>query len=216
MSANSRRTPPSHPPIDRNFTPDSSFLRMGAALVLGLLLALGGGLLHRLPLTEPAIAQFIQPEQFAPSLYQRLPELPRENQYISRETGEIDPNNSLATRLIRYHLYIKTRSPQYRFDWKITLADYLGINDPMRADLYPGSTTLQQNPMDKDIAVVRSFNRKQREQLIDALVAIFKPTPQPNSTPQPAATPSAPIQPNPSNYKPPTLPQPGAADLLKP
>jgi hypothetical protein len=185
--------------------------KIALALLIGFLLALAGGLIPG-GIENPAQAQFVQPEAIAPRLYQRLPDFPQHNQYISVETGEVAPSNSLATRLIRYHLYIKNRPSLYRFDWKITLADYLGVNNPMPANAYPGATTLQENPMEADIAAIRSLNRKQREELVDALVSLFNPEAAsqpgtPNSQPPPQLTPSTPgLFP---------LPAPGAADLLK-
>ncbi|MDY6783144.1 MAG: hypothetical protein SW833_11470 [Cyanobacteriota bacterium] len=189
----------------RGFSPCS-------ALFFGFLLAFAGGIVPG-KMEQPAIAQFIQPEDVAPRLYQLLPDLPQRNQYISVETGEIAPDNSLATRLIRYHLYVKNRPFLYRFDWKITLADYLGINDPMPANAYPGATTLQENPVEADIAAIRSLNRKQREELVDALVSIFNP----EAASQPDSSTSQP-SPQPTNSTPGLfrLPSPGDADLLRP
>lgn len=108
-------------------------------------------------------------------VYQQVPDLPLENQYVNRESGKVDPNNTLVTRLIRYHSYVAGRAPNYRLDWKLTLADYLGLNNIMDAAEYPGADTLRQNPFERDRAVIQRLNRKQRDALIQALVGVFSP-----------------------------------------
>ncbi|MGD2180439.1 hypothetical protein [Lusitaniella coriacea] len=189
-------------------------LRLILASLLGLLLAIGGGYLSG-GNEQPAIAQFIQPEIVAPKVYEKLPDFPLENQYVSVETGEIAPRNSLATRLLRYHLYVKSRPPYYRLDWKLTLADYLGVHDAMKASLYPGHGILTENPMNQDIALIRSFNRQQREALVDTLVGIFNPRAAQATPPTQQETPSPRSNPRDRNPQLPSLPQPGDADLLK-
>jgi hypothetical protein len=47
-------------------------------------------------------------------LYTALPDMPKENQYKNKDTGKIAENNTLGSRLIRYHIYVKGRSPIYR------------------------------------------------------------------------------------------------------
>ncbi|TAF39726.1 MAG: hypothetical protein EAZ69_00400 [Oscillatoriales cyanobacterium] len=94
-------------------------------------------------------------------VYEKLPDLPIENNYISKETGKVDPNNTLVGRLIRYHVFVKGRPPNYRFDWKLSLADYLG------------ATPDYLNPMERDRAAIQSLNRKQRDALVQALVDVF-------------------------------------------
>jgi hypothetical protein len=88
--------------------------------------------------------------------------------------GEVDPDNTLLGRFIRYHLYVARRSPNYRLDWKITLADYLGVNDWMRDEEYPGSSDLTLNPKDGDIDAIRSLNRTERDALVEELVSFFE------------------------------------------
>jgi len=39
-------------------------------------------------------------------VYKQLPYLPLENQYVNKETQQVDSNN-LVNRLIRYHVYVK-------------------------------------------------------------------------------------------------------------
>ncbi|MEG3860549.1 hypothetical protein [Microcoleus sp. herbarium12] len=107
-------------------------------------------------------------------VYQKVPDLPIENNYISQESGKVDPNNTLVGRLIRYHVFVKGRPPNYRFDWKLSLADYLGVTpDYLVESVYPGNDVLRSNPMERDRAVIQSLNRKQRDALVQALVDVF-------------------------------------------
>ena len=132
--------------------------------------------------TSMAIAQTFRPEVAATKVYQSIPSLPQENQYLSQETGEVDADNTLISRLIRYHQYVKNRPLNYRLDWKLTLADYLGVNEPIRDFRYPGSSTLQLNPLESDRAVIDSLSRSQRNELIDILVGIYNAQQPNNST----------------------------------
>ncbi|BAU10980.1 hypothetical protein LEP3755_14730 [Leptolyngbya sp. NIES-3755] len=127
---------------------------------------------------SPAIAQIApvrqdRVQQAWQEVYKAVPELPLENQYVSRETGNVDPNNTLITRLIRYHYFIKGRPVNFRLDWKYTLADYLGINEPMQAEGYPGSDNLRKNPFESDRAIIQKLNRRQRDAIVQALVNAF-------------------------------------------
>lgn len=146
-------------------------------------------------------------------IYQQLPDLPLENKYVSKE-GRVDANNTLANRLIQYHVYVKGRSPNYRLDWKLTLADYLGANEMITETVYPGATTLKQNPLDGDRAIITQLNRKQRDALVQSLVNVFNPnsaTPAATNTPpQPATAPSQETKPSFPQ------PKPGDARLLEP
>ncbi|HEY9748101.1 MAG TPA: hypothetical protein V6C63_05465 [Allocoleopsis sp.] len=169
----------------------------------------------------PAFSQsLVRLEEAGQQVYKQLPNLPRENQYVSTETGKVDPNNTLMRRMIRYHIYVKGRPPGYRLDWKLTLADYLGANSLMQESQYPGYDSLKTNPLEGDRAVIGRLNRAQRDTLAQALANVFSPrtsqsaqppTPSTNrgrsGSTQPAAT-SAPSQ----------LPQPkpGDARLLLP
>jgi len=129
---------------------------------------------------SPATAQRISPSDIWQKVYEQIPDFPKENQYLSKETGKIAENNTLASRLIRYHIYTKGRSPIYRLDWKLTLADYLDANEPIYADSYPGNDSLKQNPLDGDRIVIKKLNRVQRNNLIQVLVNIFNPKNQSN------------------------------------
>lgn len=124
---------------------------------------------------QPAIAQRISPGEVWQQVYQQLPDFPRENKYISKESGKVAENNTLASRLIRYHVYVKERAPNFRLDWKLTLADYLGANEVMYVTTYPGNESLRQNPLDGDKAAIARLNRSQRNALVQVLVNIFTP-----------------------------------------
>lgn len=147
-------------------------------------------------------------------VYQKLPNLPLENKYVSRETGKVNPDNTLVDRLIRYHLYVKGRGPNYRLDWKLTLADYLGANELLQENVYPGADALRQNPLSGDRAVIARLNRKQRDALVQTLVSVFNPnsaaTTDTKTPSQPSTAPSQPTQPNFPQ------PKPGDAQLLQP
>ena len=158
-------------------------------------------------------AQTLRPEQAAEIVYNKLPYLPQENQYRNVETGEIDPTHTLMSRFIRYHKDFKRRSPQYRLDWKVTLADYLGVNQSIRESNYPGST-LRTSPLAQDIEVIRQLSRRQRQQLLDVLVEIYNPKPQQTTNQSvPNQTEAIPEESSPST---PNLSQPGDAQLLTP
>lgn len=164
--------------------------------------------------SAPATAQQFRPQDVWRQVYQMLPDLPLENQYISRETGKQATDNTLVSRLVRYHIYVKGRPPMYRLDWKLTMADYLGANDFMGEGAYPGNDTLRQNPIDNDRAVISRLSRAQRDALINAIVSIFNPNVAAESQRQPNPTPvQQPPAPNP-NSRPPQ-PQPGDAQLLR-
>ena len=81
--------------------------------------------------------------------------------------------NTLASRLIRYHIYVKRRSPICRFDQKLTLADQLGVNEIMYEDSYPGNDTLKQNPLASDRIAISKLTRRQRNNLVRILVNIL-------------------------------------------
>ena len=144
-------------------------------------------------------------------VYEKLPNLPIENNYISQETGKVDPTNTLVGRLIRYHVFVKGRPPNYRFDWKLSLADYLGATpDYLVEDVYPGKDVLRSNPMEGDRTAIQSLNRVQRDALVQALVDVFTETPgsrTPAAGKKPEGLMTSPEIPQ---------PQPGDAKLLIP
>jgi len=122
---------------------------------------------------QPVAAQRIASSDAWRKVYQQLPEFPRENKYVSKKSGKVSENQTLARRLIRYHVYIKGRAPNTRLDWKLTLADYLGANEIMYDSSYPGSDTLRTNPIDGDRTAIKRLNRSQRNTLIQVLVNVF-------------------------------------------
>jgi hypothetical protein len=150
------------------------------------------------------MSQIQRPETVAQQIYQAMPDLPKENNYTRRDTGAIDPNNTLISRFLRYHQDTKKRFTLIRFDWQLTLGDYLGVNEKN----YPGQATLTVNPMAADIKAINSLNRRQRQQLVTLLVEIYNPAILPQETPTPSPSPS----PSPRR---PSLSKPGDADLLK-
>lgn len=151
-------------------------------------------------------------------IYEQMPEIPLENQYLNTRTGQLDPEDSLISRLLRYHVVTKNRPPSLRFDWKMTIADYLEANEPMIEDRYPGTDILQPNPMGLDRAAIARLTPAQRNQLVNLLVAAYTPVAiEPAQIILPSLTPSTPAptpQPSPTLDRTP-LPQPGDAQFLR-
>lgn len=166
---------------------------------------------------SPVFAQSLSPEKVAEIIYEKMPDFPLENNYSKKETGEKVAENTLVTRIVRYHQYTKARPTRFRLDWKLTLADYLGKNEIIVEERYPGYSTLQQNPLSKDREVISNLTMKQRQQLVDLLVSIYLPPSQSQnnseSTPKKTEDDS-----NQSPSQPPSLqlPQRGGAELLLP
>ena len=157
----------------------------------------------------PVTAQTVlRSQDVGQQVYKLDPELPLENQYVSKETGKVSETNTLVSRLVRYHTYTKGRPPLYRLDWKLTLADYLGANDRISVSVYPGADTLRTNPAQGDMAAIQKLTRAQREALVEALVTVFNQAAA-EATPAPSApAPQAPAQPNTSpSPAPRTVPQ---------
>lgn len=156
----------------------------------------------------------IRAEGAAAIVYQQLPHLPKENEYRRKETGEIDPEHTLISRFIRYNQDLKKQTNRYRFDWKLTLADYLGANETIDPQTYPGSVTLTTNPFETDVKAIQALNRRQRQELVDLLAFIYKP----QVTEKPAKTKISPTPqdtPKDESGKP-SLAKPGDAQLLMP
>ena len=165
----------------------------------------------------PATAQPVSQEEVWQKVYERLPSIPLENQYVNSETGEVETDNNLVSRLVQYHLGVKSRPPYYRFDWKLTLADYLGANEKISELEYPGNNTLQENPMEGDRAAIQQLNRAQRDALVEVLVSSFNPNRPQITTPTPTPTPSVSPSPTPTpKPRVPALPKPGDSRLLLP
>lgn len=179
-------------------------------------LALFGGLALFALLTFNPAASFAQtddPAEVAQFVYQKLPNLPIENQYLRADTKKRAVQSTLVSRLVQYHTSVKGRPPLYRLDWKITLADYLGVNDYLQLETYPGNSYLKTNPMERDRQLVQALTLSQRNALVQALVDAFsgqkseatgKPTPQ---SAQPQGSPA-------SQSAPPVLPSRRSSDLL--
>lgn len=106
-------------------------------------------------------------------VYEQIPDLPQENQYINRQTKKADPENTLVSRMIRYHAFTKGRPLNLRLDWKHTIADYLGANELIDPDGYPTQERLTQNPFPGDRAIIQQLSREQRNQLVEVLVSIL-------------------------------------------
>lgn len=171
-----------------------------------------------LVVAQPLVAQDVRVGDAWQQVYQLLPDFPRENQYVNQETGKVAESNTLISRLIRYHIYVKARPVNYRLDWKLTLADYLGANERMPASTYPSADTLRTNPFQNDVAVIRSLTRTQRDALVQTLVNIFtirEIAPDPSAAPMPQLPNAAPATISPSAV-PQREPRPGDAQLLLP
>ena len=163
---------------------------------------------------NPSFARALQTVRDAERAYEILPDFPRENQYIAEDSGEVDASNTLMARLIYYHIYLKNRPPQYRFDWKLTLADYLGANETILSNRY-AIRGLRDNPLKGDIAVIDRLTRQQREELIQTLVQVFSPNigaGNPNLSP--SRTRDNNSQPNTEPNGDRDFPEPGDAQLL--
>lgn len=139
--------------------------------------------------SQPALAQptplrRVSPAALSAQLYQQLPDFPLENQYISSETGDIAIDNTLASRFIRYHIYIKNRPTNFRLDWKLTVADYLGAFERISSDRY-SDYGLRENPLVNDIAVIEALSPTERNAFVNTLYEIFT-VPVDASEPSPA------------------------------
>lgn len=128
----------------------------------------GGGSFIR-----PAVAQSRDNRAIASDVYAQIPDFPLENHYLHTETGDIAIDNTLVYRLLQYHERVQSRPLTSRFDWKLTLADYMGVNEWMEEVLYP-NRFLDVNPFNSDREIVQSLNRQQREDLIQALLLSSK------------------------------------------
>jgi len=133
------------------------------------------------PVQAQSSLRRISPSAIAVQAYEQIPELPLENQYISSETGDTDVENTLVSRIIRYHLYIKDRQTTLRFEWKLTMADYLGAFEPITPQDYP-DYGLQDNPMIGDIAAVENLEWDVRDRLTNFLYESFTSPPAPPTT----------------------------------
>ncbi|MEL7051011.1 MAG: hypothetical protein AAGM45_04405 [Cyanobacteria bacterium J06588_5] len=121
---------------------------------------------------QPSGPRRVHPNAIAAEIYQQLPNLPLENQYISTRTGTAATEDTLVSRIIRYHVYIKQRPSVFRLDWKLTMADYLGAFERIAPDEYP-DYNLRENPRANDIEAIAALTREQRNELVNALYEAF-------------------------------------------
>ncbi|HAZ49199.1 MAG TPA: hypothetical protein DDW76_04285 [Cyanobacteria bacterium UBA11369] len=187
-----------------------------AVIVTGLVV-LGAGMGQSTPVgrlsQNQVMAQALRTQDLWRQVYQQMPDLPLENQYVNQQSGKVDPDNTLASRLIRYHMFVKGRPPNFRLDWKLTIADYLGENELIEEGVYPGGDTLRENPIAGDRAAIQRLTRSQRNALIQTLVNIFNPNAAQEAAPLRRETRQLTPAPNPTSV--PTLPQPGDAQRLR-
>ncbi len=168
---------------------------------------------HQLVQVSPGQAQvFIVPKEAARQIYAQLPDIPLENTYLRQDSGAVATDSTLVERLIQYHTSVKGRSPVWRLDWQLTFADYLGLNDFLEPQAYPGRNFLRSNPMDGDLAAIQALSRDQRLALLTALSNLYGDreivlVPRSESSPEPTETPVTGPQLRP-------LSLPGQADLL--
>ncbi len=125
-------------------------------------------LLLLLSLGAPVAALPI-PSQVTKLFYQSQPKFPQG----ATNADQSSPQN-LIRRLVTYHIYIKGRSPYSRFDWKLTVADYLGVNETIRAEEYPGREELAKNAYLDDQKLISQLPRSQREALIQTMLTIYR------------------------------------------
>lgn len=64
--------------------------------------------------------------------------------------GKVNIEDILVLCLIRYYFYVKGCVFNYRFDWKLILVDYLGVNDYLWLFVYFGNDFLIENLMKGD------------------------------------------------------------------
>ncbi len=117
---------------------------------------------------QPAFA-LPTPLEASTALYQAVPDFPK-----GTRPEESQADQSLIRRLITYHLYIKNRSPYSRFDWKLTLADYLGYNEIVAMESYPGRDALGITIFINDQRLINKLSPGQRETLILNLLKIYR------------------------------------------
>ncbi|MBF2057664.1 MAG: hypothetical protein IGQ45_10725 [Cyanobacterium sp. T60_A2020_053] len=148
--------------------------------------------------------QNLRPEEVATLVYKQIPDFPIENDYERVEGGKAE-NHTLISRFIRYHQFVKSRATVFRLDWKLTFADYLGVNETIQEERYPGYATLTKNPFSRDLQIITSLTREQREELINVLMGIYQPPTSPQSSSESLSPASSPV----------ILPTGKGADLLR-
>jgi hypothetical protein len=161
-----------------------TFLKhLALAILIASLILLGQGLLGSPTHLTAAQAQprttlrRVDPVAIATQIYQTHPNLPQENTY-RRPNGTLATDDTLISRLIRYHLYTKDRPTNLYLDWKLTLADYLGAFDSISPDTYPSATTLTTNPLPSDILALGQLTWPERQSIVQSLAETFTRAPQ--------------------------------------
>ena len=109
------------------------------------------------------------PTQVTLAIYKALPTFP-----VGLTNQDSANPHNLVRRLLTYHLFTKGRSPYSRFDWKLTLADYLGYNEVIQSEEYPGREEVSGNVYLADQKLIDQLTPSQREQLIQALLKIYR------------------------------------------
>ena len=169
----------------------ATFFLVGAIALVGLPnipTQVGSIQTQTVAIAQPTPIRRIDPILLSHQVYQQLPDLPLENQYLSSETGAPAAENTLLSRLIRYHVYSKNRPTVFRLDWKLTIADYLGAFEPISASSYP-DYGLSENPYANDIAAIDSLSVEQRTRLVNILYETFTdPGTAEDSSPDTSAT----------------------------
>lgn len=156
-----------------------------------------------------------RPEEIGQLVYEQLPSLERANTYRGVRSGELRPADTLVSRLIRFHQQNRNRRLASRLDWKITMADLLGVNGVLGPEDYPGFQTLAPNPLQSDLQAIAKLTRTERDRLIDAILAVV-PRPQTTNAPAEEVLETPAVQsPSPAMPQLPSLPGQGAADLLR-
>ena len=105
-------------------------------------------------------------------IYELMPELPLEDNYVSIN-GEVMSGSNWLKRLLLYHIQTQGRLPDSRFDWRMTFADFLGANEPIYANQYPGAASFATNPLNRDRELFRALTRQERNRLLEALEAVY-------------------------------------------
>ncbi len=167
----------------------------------------------------PAYAQLRLIPEAARRVYEALPDLPLENTYTPVNPNDGGPppeEDTLVRRMMVYHLQVVGRSPTDRFDWQLTLADYLDANEPIVAQRYPGAERLTVNPYAQDKAAVQALSRQRRWALLRELVLAFGGDPDPKPLYIPPDLNPVPAPPTPKPLERLPIPGAGSADLLRP
>ena len=157
------------------------WVRFAAGVILAALVIVASHLgLGLMGLTDqPAQAQpalvlrRVDPVAIATQIYQQHPDFPLENTYLNLSDQSPAPDNTLVSRFIRYHIFLKDRPGNFRLDWKLSIADYLGAFQEINPDVYPFHDLLTENPMAGDIDAIRQMTREQRNLMVQSLFDLF-------------------------------------------